>query len=388
MRRNVRQEFKESMDGLHFSSEAKEEMIFMLNQKRITQNQPNRNGRKLLLLSLAAATLLVTLMGAAVFTRWSRIAQNQYKPSEEIKEQADKSGLSTLLESSKETTPGEVLTVTDQGITITAVQTIIDDYQAELIFRVEGFDLPEGKLPAAWPVVTLDGNDHFYSGMSGWFFDGTTRDENGNIVYAETGKPVESDETGCFILDYVAPDGSMEYILHLSLGKDLGSVDGREINVKFSSFDFQSDERAGMPTTAVEGNWELAWTLRSTSDAITLTPNVQIGDSDVVLMEAEIGQMTVRTTYQLQEYWDGDETMEDFPQRFMGVRMKDGTEHLSYPSTCGYQDKAKLIYFMESSYFDAILDVSQVESLMFHKGWEKDANGESTIQTFYYIPVS
>ena len=36
---------------------------------------------------------------------------------------------------------------------------------------------------------------------------------------------------------------------------------------------------------------------------------------------------------------------------------------------------------------DAILDLSQVESLMFHKGWEKDANGEPTIQTFYYLPI-
>ena len=47
-----------------------------------------------------------------------------------------------------------------------------------------------------------------------------------------------------------------------------------------------------------------------------------------------------------------------------------------------------MIYFTESNMFDAILDVSQIESLMFHKGWEKDANGEPTIETFYYIPVS
>jgi len=46
-----------------------------------------------------------------------------------------------------------------------------------------------------------------------------------------------------------------------------------------------------------------------------------------------------------------------------------------------------MIYFIESSMFDAILDISQVESLMFHKGWEKDENGEPTIQTFYYIPI-
>ena len=47
-----------------------------------------------------------------------------------------------------------------------------------------------------------------------------------------------------------------------------------------------------------------------------------------------------------------------------------------------------MIYFIESTMFDAILDVSQVESLMFHKGWDLDAEGKPTIQTFYYIPVA
>ena len=46
-----------------------------------------------------------------------------------------------------------------------------------------------------------------------------------------------------------------------------------------------------------------------------------------------------------------------------------------------------MIYFTESDIYDAILDISQVESLMFHKGWELDANGKPTIQTFYYIPL-
>lgn len=47
-----------------------------------------------------------------------------------------------------------------------------------------------------------------------------------------------------------------------------------------------------------------------------------------------------------------------------------------------------MIYFTELQISDAILDVSQVESFMFHKGWELDAEGKPTIQTFYYIPVT
>ena len=56
--------------------------------------------------------------------------------------------------------------------------------------------------------------------------------------------------------------------------------------------------------------------------------------------------------------------------------------------TEGFESVENMIYFTEFDISDAILDISQVESLMFRKGWELDANGKPTIQTFYYIPIS
>ena len=143
-----------------------------------------------------------------------------------------------------------------------------------------------------------------------------------------------------------------------------------------------------MPEPQVEGNWELKWTLTGTSDSISITPNVKIGDSDVVLLDAQIGQLSLRARYQVDDYWEGWDELVTLPQAVCGVRMKDGSEHRCVASTYGFEDQEKMVYFMESQMFDAILDVSQVESLMFHKGWERDANGKPTIQTFYYIPVS
>ena len=81
------------------------------------------SGKKKLLFLLAATLILGTMTAAAVFTRWSTTAQTRYNPSQDVKEQAEKSGLSVMLEETKEN-PNEVLSVTDQGITITAVQTI------------------------------------------------------------------------------------------------------------------------------------------------------------------------------------------------------------------------------------------------------------------------
>lgn len=324
---------------------------------KFQKNRAGISGKKKLLFLLAATLIMGTMTAAAVYTRWSITAQTRYNPSQDVKEQAEKSGLSVMLEETKGAeNPNEVLSVTDQGVTITAVQTIVDNYHAEIIFRIEGFDLPEDKLPAVWPAVTIDGKQDFYVSQSGWFFDGTT-------------------------------DGSLEYTHYISFQETDGRHMGKEIAVTFHSIDFQSDQKVGMPEPQVEGNWVLRWTLTGTSDSISITPNVKIGDSDVILLDAQIGQKSIRARYQVDDYWEGWDELVTLPQAVCGVRMKDGSEHRCGASTSGFEDQENMIYFTESDIFDAILDISQVESLMFHKGWELDANGEPTIQTFYYIPL-
>ena len=380
---------KDMLKGIqNMDADLIEEAEFGTFQKK----QTGFSGRKKLLFVLAATLIMGTMTAAAVYTRWSTTAQTRYNPSQDVKEQAEKSGLSVMLEETKgAANPNEVLSVTDQGVTITAVQSIVDNYRAEITFRIEGFELPEDKEPFAWPMVTIDGNLDFYGSQTGGFYDGTTRNDKGEWVYASDGSPVKYDDTKPFspaILDYVADDGSLEYTHYISFNETDGRYFGKEIVFSFHSIDLQSDQKAGMPEPQVEGNWELKWTLTGTSDSISITPNVKIGDSDVVLLDAQIGQLSLRTRYQVDEYWEGWDELVTLPQGVCGVRMKDGSEHRCVASTYGFEDQEKMVYFMESQMFDAILDVSQVESLMFHKGWELDANGKPTIQTFYYIPVS
>ena len=391
MKHNLKAEMRESMDALHFSQEDKNAMIHNLTAQMKETQPRKRSSRKLMIVAMAAVMLMATLTGAAVFTRWSKTAQNRYNPSEDIKEQAEKSGLSVILEETKgEENPNEVLSVTDQGITITAVQTIVDNYQAEITFRIEGFDLPEDEDPYVCPTVTIDGDLFFYGSQSGGFYDGTTRNENGEWVYASTGEPVKSrdDEFQSVILEPVAADGSIEYTHYISFDETDGRYMGKEIVFNFHSVDFESDQKAGMPEPQVEGNWELRWILTGTGSNIKCTPNAKIGDSDVVLLDAQIGQLSIKTRYQLKDYWEGWNELVTLPQAVCGIRMKDGSEHICIPSTSGFEDQENMIYFIESTMFDAILDVSQVESLMFHKGWDLDAEGKPTIQTFYYIPVA
>ena len=357
---------------------------------KFQQNQAGFSGKKKLLFLLAATLIMGTMTAAAVFTRWSTTAQTRYNPSQDVKEQAEKSGLSVMLEETKENSD-EVLSVTDQGVTITAVQTIVDNYRAEITFRIEGFELPKDEEPFAWPRVTIDGKRDFYTSQTGGFYDGTTRNDKGEWVYASDGSPVKYDDSKPFspaILDYVAEDGSLEYTHYISFQETDGRYIGKEIAVTFQSIDFQSDQKAGMPVPQVEGNWELKWTLTGTGDSVTVTPNAKIGDSDVILLDAEIGQKTIRARYQVRDFWEGWDELVELPQAVCGVRMKDGSEHICGGGTSGFEDQENMIYFTELDIYDAILDISQVESLMFHKGWELDANGKPTIQTFYYIPVS
>ena len=390
MKHNLKLEMKESMDALQFSREDKKAMVDDLIARMNEKTVRRHSSRKLMLAALAAVMLLATLTGAAVFTRWSTTAQIRYSPSQDIKEQAEKSGLSVMLEETKgEENPNEVLSVTDQGITITAVQTIVDKYQAEITFRIDGFELPEDEDPFVWPTVTIDGDLFFYGSQGGGFYDGTTHDENGKWVYASTGEPVKSrnDEFQSVIFDWVADDGSMEYTHYITFNETDGRYLGKEIVFTFDSIDIQGHRKAGPSIPQVEGNWELKWTLTGTSDNITITPNEKIGDSEVVLLDAEIGQKTIRARYKVDDYWEGWNQLVELPQAVCGVRMKDGSEHFCGGGTSGFEDQANMIYFTEFDIYDGILDISQVESLMFHKGWENDENGKPTVQTFWYIPI-
>lgn len=391
MRRSIKQDFNTSMEQLRFAPESKEEMVQKLMHTQKEQTMYRNNRRKMTLIPLAATLILATLTGAAVFTRWSTTAQTRYNPSQDIKEQAEKSGLSVMLEETKgEENPKEVLSVTDQGITITAVQTIVDNYRAEITFRIDGFDLPEDEDPFVWPTVTIDGDLFFYGSQGGGFYDGTTRNENGEWVYASTGEPVKSrdDEFQSVIFDWVADDGSLEYTHYISFNETDGRYFGKEIVFTFNSIDVQGHRKAGPSIPQVEGNWELRWTLTGTSDSITITPNAKIGDSDVILLDAEIGQKTIRARYKVDDYWEGWNQLVTLPQAVCGIRMKDGHEYRCGAATSGFEDQENMIYFTESDIYDGILDISQVESLMFHKGWEKDEAGNPTIHTFYYIPIS
>ena len=360
-------------------------------------------GKKKLLFILAAALIMATMTAAAAITRWTATMQygdnggTTQQISEQIKKQAEKSGLSVMLEDKqKKTTPGEVLSATDQGITITAVQSIVDSYGADLFFRVEGFTLPEGCAPEMFwdrDKVTIDGSTEFYSSMTGWFYDGTTRNEAGEWVYASNGQPVEfgNDKYQSAIYQWVADDGSLEYQMNIRFRDSGERYWGKEFSIHFNGIGVGAEKGGIMEEPLVSGNWDLHWTLTgadSTKNSVTLTPNMEIGDSGLTLLEAEVGQKTIRAVYQSDHDWDGWKQLEMLSPGLYQICMKDGSAVRVVPTQENYARwEAERICEVTYETFDGILDVSALDSLAYDKGSEIGADGKR-VHTFDYIPIS
>ena len=111
-------------------------------------NRAGISGKRKLLFLLAATLIMGTMTAAAVFTRWSTTMQlgGGVQPSEQIKQQAERSGLSVIPTERKDGKK-EAVSATDNGITVTLAQTVMDSYRGKVIFRMEGLELEDGRAP-------------------------------------------------------------------------------------------------------------------------------------------------------------------------------------------------------------------------------------------------
>lgn len=352
--------------------------------------------RKSLLIAAAIATMLF-LMGAAVYTHWSGSMQRYYQPSENAKQQAEKSGLSVMYQEESKPKDGSILTATDNGITVSVAQTLVDQSQANIILRVEGFTPPVDYKVEPWvwteEHATLDGNDLFYSSANYDFDDGVTRSKDGEYVYAD-GSPVdmivEGEYNQQFIKgQYIKHDGSLELVISYVFQDTSGANLGKELALHITGFGTctyigkANDEFEKL----VEGHWDLRFPLTGSDENIQIEPNVRLSDN-VTLTKAEIGQITVKTWYKTDTYWDGWERLESLTPILAGVKLKDGTFVQVWGFTEGYLDQEELIYYSECQVFEGMLELDQVESLAYYDGWEKDAEGKPTIPVYKYIPVT
>ena len=295
---------------------------------------------KFLLLVLALATLFVTLSASAVHTPMSRTIQADYHFTEKQAQAAEKSSLSVMLEKASKSkdwkNSGQVISATDQGITVTAVQTLVDKYRAVLVFRVDGFDLPDGAYPSIEGCIISIAGKEYPCPIGARIFNGLVMDVvNGTATYLD-GSPLEFDQDGATILRPLASDGSFEFCVDLSFPTEEFSGQGipalkylehlnSEIVVKITNIGIENG-LAHIPKAA--GDWTLRWTLTGTEESKIVEPHKPIGTSGFTLLNAEITPLGCVVTMEGDAYsrkgrYSG-ETYYWIPQ-VAGVVLKDGT---------------------------------------------------------------
>ena len=354
------------------------------------------SAKKIWLIAAVIALTLLLVGCAILYTRWSSGLEDWFRPSDTIRQQAEQSGLSVIYPESQAEEDG--LSASDQGITVSVKQTIVDQWRANIVLKIEGFELPDGVQPCFYGErPTLDGNAEFYGSAGYHFYDAIVINESGESVY-KSGEPVKEEhypmeefrDSSFAVGRYYLPDGSMELTLNFDFNDTSGANLGKTLSLSFTGFGKETDLGKAMTEDEqlVWGSWKLSIPLNGTAQTIEITPNAPLNEDGMTLLKATIGQMSGQIELQLASYYAGLESNEGLNPSLAGIRMKDGSFVRVAEGGSYYKDRDNLVYVQEYRNFNEIIDLSQVEALAFQSGWEKDADGNPTIPVYEYIPVS
>lgn len=342
-----------------------------LEETNIMEKTTMKKKKGALVAIAVAAALALGVAGAAYaagWFGWSRDLEHEMHTTEIQRQYAEEIGLAAA-PIAAEPTDNSVTSVTENGVTVTAAQTLVDNYYAMLSFRIDGFELPEGAQPYAYfSGILMDGELPPLNCDAG-FYNGIVTGDDGSPVY-DDGSPLRFNDDGELETHYVDENGSLVYQISLSGSNEPGYYLGKEIEVVFTNFGYMDE--TGVYPAVVEGDWTLRWTLTG-SDAIrTVAMDTEIGGTGVILKEAEISPISLRVLVQTDGVWEGYKTMDSFYPWLAGVRLKDGTVYKQLflgPGHEGYYDLDACLYDIGFG-IDRILDPGEVEALVFITGPE------------------
>ena len=348
---------------------------------RTERGRRRRVGRKIAVCAAAAVlTVGVISAGAAVYRHWTRAFSQGLQVSEEQKKTLETTGMAVSYEDQ---------TMTDQGITVSLEQSIVDNYFAYLVFKVEGYQVESNVQPGFETLdVLLDGErgwseeDQSLSfTAAGNFYDGLIMGPDGSIQKAD-GSPRDQDENGNFITDYMMEDGSLEYWVILDSQGNKGCFLNKEIHVEMKNIGTLASAEY-FPDR--EGQWSFDFTLTGSDEMRSLDLEAPIGDTGMTVTHVELSPVSAYIEYQCPEQNGFDAFRGVFP----GLEMADGSMYPSLwlePGIRGpiSQDSDTWVYNFS---FDRILDVDQVEALLFQKPITDDDTGTWTEEDFYAVPI-
>lgn len=348
--------------------------------KIVTYQKPVKKSRKKYVAAALIATMTVGAVSAyAAYTNWSHGMKEELRISEEQQKNLEANGMAAFSDAS----------VTDAGVTVTAQQSITDNYYTYLSFKVEGYSVEKGVQPDFETIsVTADGQNVSWGGR---FYDGMIPGDDGMVVNAD-GSALETEADGSMIENYVMDDGSLEYHMILK-SHEKGFFTGKQLHVEL--------ENLGTVAKAqyfpdIEGSWKLDMTLGGADTAKYIETNEKLGDTETIVTGVELSPISMRITYdfpktepRMEEFEDENGEIQTIawpaqPPFAFGIRLKDGTvmKYISAGSeSTGYTSEEGQEYVV-SSPLDRVIDPDQVEAVLFREYDEE--NGK---QLTYEVPL-
>ena len=348
--------------------------------KIVTYQKSVKKSRKKYVIVALIATMTVGAVSAyAAYTNWSHGMKEELRISEEQQKNLEANGMAAFSDES----------VTDAGVTVTAQQSITDNYYTYLSFKVEGYSVEKGVQPDFETIsVTADGQDVSWGGR---FYDGMISGDDGMVVNADGSEP-ETEADGSMIENYVMDDGSLEYHMILK-SHEKGFFTGKQLHVEL--------ENLGTVAKAqyfpdIEGNWILDMTLGGADTARYIETCEKLGDTETIVTGVELSPVSMRITYdfpktepRMEEFEDENGEIQTIawpaqPPFAFGIRLKDGTvmKYISAGSeSTGYTSEEGQEYVV-SFPLDRVIDPDQVEAVLFREYDEE--NGK---QLTYEVPL-
>ena len=322
--------------------------------------------------AIACAVLVgaggITVTAAVVHHLWSRGMQGNLQATEEQQKDLAERGMVTQFDQSAAQEEGLNLSsmeVTSEGITVKPMELIADGHFVHAAFQVSGYDLADGEEPCFENVVVYTGEDENaqdgWVNMSGSFYDGIVSNNNGEPVY-EDGTPLASDETGNIVEHYKAADGTLEYVMTLYKTDPDESLLGQTLHVCFENLG--TVEKTEF-MDRIGGTWEFDIPVSGKDAAKSCELNTALENVNVTVRSAAISPISIRVDYEVTGELQVQEDDNGLPN-VGGVVLKDGSKvlYLLNGGQSGYQKGSDTQAYLLAT-FDRVIDVDQVQSLLF-----------------------
>ena len=307
--------------------------------------------------ALIFAVILILSMAVAVaegLFPWTRGLEDNLQVTDEIKEVYKET---ELFDEPR-------LSVTQNGVTVTLDQCIVDTNAAYIAFRVQGYAPELGRQPEFGGItVEMDDTGRHAGGWDAKFFDGLVASPDGFAVYSDGRVPEDYGK-----LPYANENGELLYIISMRDDGDDFSYVGKTIHVTLKDLGVYSADKLMNMEVAVEGTWEFEWTLKGTDKHLELTGlNLPIGENGSVLTAVHLSPIHVKLEMNVPRHPEADEDEFDlYAPYFRGVVLKDGTVYdlISGGGADGYLAQTGEAYRSMCA-LSRIIEPDQVAALIF-----------------------